>query len=606
MSQSWTPWVCGWLALGLLQGQTQIDLRTQGKNIDFADAATTRPVKTGLALPAACRSGELFFLTTAIPGQNLYACAATNVWSPLTAGAAAASECLVSRNTATTLSISACSFIFPNRPKVSTSGATVTATGGLGTAFIYATYTGDIRVGHSGTLSISCSGCTDGGVMSLFPNDVARIATWTANATAGQWDVNGGSDQRSPLMGPLQLSPGLGILISTGAYGEKSLAVNAGVVQTKMDEQAGQEILCNGSNSTTAQTCTLTPTLTTYTTGQRIRWRSGAANSSGAITLNVDGLGAKAIKMSDGSSDPPPNSLSAGAYYDLTYDGAVFRLPGGMSTGAVSWGQITGTLSTQTDLQSALNSKAPVSHTHAAGDVTSGLFSPARLGTGTAASSTFLRGDQQWQAVGWGDVTGKPSTFPPTLHSHVLSDLSQSGAAVGQVPQWNGTAWVPATVSGGGAAVSYVQQHAAICQDGAAALSSNLSTANAPLASCATATNRVFGVATFSSGNYIEQSLQLTGGTVTLITWTRRNGTGSSASAQFSHYCADAGDDPDGAYYGSPQTITFTDAAAANRLVKTSTVLTLNAACTAGRRLFWRLTGGATQFDLLAWTFKIE
>jgi hypothetical protein len=552
MSHSWTPWVCGWLALGLLQGQTQIDLRTQGKNIDFADAATTRPVKTGLALPAACRSGELFFLTTAIPGQNLYACAATNVWSPLTAGAATASECLVSRNTATTLSISACSFIFPNRPKVSTSGATVTATGGLGTAFIYATYTGDIRVGHSGTLSISCSGCTDGGVMSVFPNDVARIATWTANTTAGQWDVNGGSDQRSSLMGPLQLLPGLGILISTGAYGEKSLAVNAGVVQTKMDEQAGQEILCNGSNSATAQTCTLTPTLTTYTTGQRIRWRSGAANSSGAITLNVDGLGAKAIKMSDGSSDPPPNSLSAGAYYDLTYDGIVFRLPGGMSTGAVSWGQITGALSTQTDLQSALNAKAP------------------------------------------------------TSHSHALSDLAQSGATAGQVPQWNGTAWVPATVSGGGAAVSYVQQHAAICQDGAAALSSNLSTANAPLASCATTTNRVFGVATFSSGNYIEQSLQLTGGTVTLITWTRRNGTGSSASAQFSHYCADAGDDPDGVYYGSPQTITFTDAAAANRLVKTSTVLTLNAACTAGRRLFWRLTGGATQFDLLAWTFKIE
>lgn len=38
----------------------------------------------------------------------------------------------------------------------------------------------------------------------------------------------------------------------------------------------------------------------------------------------------------------------------------------------------------------------------------------------------------------------------PTAHTHPLSDLTQSGATMNQVPQWNGTAWVPATVSGGG------------------------------------------------------------------------------------------------------------------------------------------------------------
>jgi len=38
----------------------------------------------------------------------------------------------------------------------------------------------------------------------------------------------------------------------------------------------------------------------------------------------------------------------------------------------------------------------------------------------------------------------------PTAHTHPLSDLTQSGATTNQVPQWNGTAWVPATVSGGG------------------------------------------------------------------------------------------------------------------------------------------------------------
>ena len=42
----------------------------------------------------------------------------------------------------------------------------------------------------------------------------------------------------------------------------------------------------------------------------------------------------------------------------------------------------------------------------------------------------------------------------PTAHTHPLSDLTQSGATTNQVPQWNGTAWVPATVSGGGGSPS--------------------------------------------------------------------------------------------------------------------------------------------------------
>ena len=45
----------------------------------------------------------------------------------------------------------------------------------------------------------------------------------------------------------------------------------------------------------------------------------------------------------------------------------------------VAWGSITGTLSAQTDLQSALDGKAASSHTHAASDITSGTFADARI-----------------------------------------------------------------------------------------------------------------------------------------------------------------------------------------------------------------------------------
>jgi YD repeat-containing protein len=56
--------------------------------------------------------------------------------------------------------------------------------------------------------------------------------------------------------------------------------------------------------------------------------------------------------------------------------------------------------------------------------------------------------------VAWGDVSGKPSTFPPSSHPHGLADLTQSGASTGQVPRWNGSAWAPATPAAGGGGIA--------------------------------------------------------------------------------------------------------------------------------------------------------
>ncbi len=68
-------------SISIALAQTTVDLRTQAKSIDFTGANSTKVLKAAITLPATCVTTELFLLTSALPGSNIYVCTATNTWT---------------------------------------------------------------------------------------------------------------------------------------------------------------------------------------------------------------------------------------------------------------------------------------------------------------------------------------------------------------------------------------------------------------------------------------------------------------------------------------------------------------------------------------------
>ena len=92
--------------VGYGMAQTQVDLRTQSKSVDFSAASSTKPMQTGTSLPATCSIGAMFLNTSAPAGQNLYACTALNAWSVqggATPSAAGSANEVLSNNGSTVL-----------------------------------------------------------------------------------------------------------------------------------------------------------------------------------------------------------------------------------------------------------------------------------------------------------------------------------------------------------------------------------------------------------------------------------------------------------------------------------------------------------------------
>lgn len=111
-------------------------------------------------------------------------------------------------------------------------------------------------------------------------------------------------------------------------------AVTASVARTNLAAvgQNGTETLIGSVAGTNTITGVVTPAITSYVAGQTFKFIAAASNT-GAVTINLNGLGAKAITKA-GNTALEFNDILINAAVQIIYDGTQFQLTSGASSGA--------------------------------------------------------------------------------------------------------------------------------------------------------------------------------------------------------------------------------------------------------------------------------
>jgi len=135
------------------------------------------------------------------------------------------------------------------------------------------------------------------------------------------------------------------------------LAAEVKSMQARLRDATGY---CADAGSNDTYACSPAPCVASYSAGNRFWFKANTANT-GAATVNFCSVGAKTIKKAVGgvTTDLADNDIRAGQFVEVIYDGTNMQMLSvlGNAAAAAAWGSITGTLSSQSDLQSALNAK---------------------------------------------------------------------------------------------------------------------------------------------------------------------------------------------------------------------------------------------------------
>lgn len=113
---------------------------------------------------------------------------------------------------------------------------------------------------------------------------------------------------------------------AAAATSETNAATSENNAAASAEAAAASAVIWCGTATGTADALVLTPAsaITSYVTGSTFRWQASANANTGAATVAISGLAAKALEIDDAALTA--GDIEANKYYSMLYDGTAFQV----------------------------------------------------------------------------------------------------------------------------------------------------------------------------------------------------------------------------------------------------------------------------------------